>query len=86
VHGRILGYMVGLPVIFGSNSGPIDSIFHRDNVETLIKHVPEARYKGFSTHAAAAEHYLNAKKALKVKIVRDPGDERKYGGMRSAAQ
>jgi len=58
----------------------------RDNVETLIKHVPDARYKGFTTHAAAAEHYFNAKKALKVKIVRNPGDDKKYGAMSSAAQ
>ena len=75
--------MIGLPVFFGSNYGPI---FFRDNVQTLIKHVPDAHYKGFSTHDAAAEHYFEAKKALKVKIVRDPGDEMKYGPMRSAVQ
>ena len=61
-------------------------LFNRDNVETLIKHAPNARYKGFSTHAAAAEHYFEAKKALKVKIVRDPGDENKFGSIGSATQ
>ena len=61
-------------------------IFHRDNVEILIKHVPNARFKGFTTHAAAAQHYSEAKKALKVKIIRDPGDEKKFGAMCTALQ
>jgi hypothetical protein len=65
---------------------PFNFIINRDNVETLIKHVPDARFKGFSTHAAAAEHYFDAKKAQKVKIVRDPGDDIKFSAMGSAAQ
>jgi hypothetical protein len=48
--------------------------------------VPDARYKGFSMHATAAQHYFDAKKCNKVKIVRDPGDEMKYGPISSAAQ
>lgn len=83
MHGRLLGHLVRR--LFTVNSRATN-IFNRDNVESLIKHVPDARYKGFSTHSAAAEHYFEAKKALKVKVVRNPGDEMKYGPMGSAAQ
>ena len=47
----------------------------RENVESLIRHVSNARYKGFSTHDEAKEFYLGAKQMGKVKIVRDPGDD-----------
>lgn len=52
----------------------------------LIKHFLNAKFKGFSTHAAAALHYFKAKKSHNVRIVRDPGDEKQYGPMCSAAQ
>jgi hypothetical protein len=58
----------------------------RDNVEPLIRHVSNARYKGFSTHEKAKEYYLDAKQTNKVKIVRNPGDEKKYGPMDYAVE
>jgi hypothetical protein len=58
----------------------------RDNVQPLIKGVPEARFQGFSTHAAAAQHYAEAKRARKVRIVRNPGDGRVFGPMHGAVQ
>jgi hypothetical protein len=64
----------------------IDWLFNRDNVEGLIKHVPNARFKGFSSHAAAAQYYFDAKMGHKVKIVRDTGDHIEFGPMCSAAQ
>jgi hypothetical protein len=82
----LLGYMVGPYSSFFSGASRLLSNRDRANVEGLIKHVPDARYKGFSSHAAAAQHYFDAKKSHNVKIVRDPGDELKYGPMFSAVQ
>jgi hypothetical protein len=53
----------------------------RENVEPYICHVSNARFKGFSTYDKAEEFYLNAKSLNKVRIVRDPGDDKKYGPM-----
>jgi hypothetical protein len=58
----------------------------RENVEPLICHVSNARFKGFSTQEKAEEYYLDAKKTNKVRIVRDPGDDVKYGPMNYAIQ
>ena len=58
----------------------------RENVEPLIRHVSGACYKGFSTHDQAKEFYLGAKRLDKVRIVRDPGDDKKYGPMEDAVQ
>jgi hypothetical protein len=41
--------------------------------------VPDAHYKGFSMHESAAQHYFDAKKAHKVKVVRNPGDKENMG-------
>lgn len=51
----------------------------RENVEPLIHQVSDARHKSFSTHELAVEFYLGAKKLGRVRIVRDPGDDEKYG-------
>ena len=48
----------------------------RENVEPLIHHVSGAHYKGFSTHDQAKEFYLGAKRLDKVRIVRDPSDDK----------
>ena len=40
----------------------------------------------FSTHDQAEEFYLDAKLKNNVKIVRDPGDDQKYGPMDVAIQ
>ena len=58
----------------------------RENVEPLICHVSNARYKGFSTHKQAKEFYFGAKQMNKVRIVRNPGDDEKYGPMDDAVQ
>ena len=47
----------------------------RDNVQPLVKHVPDARYRGFSIHKAVQEYYLSAKALRKVRCVRNPGDD-----------
>jgi hypothetical protein len=51
----------------------------RENVEPLIHQVSDARHKSFSTHEQAVEFYLGAKKLGRVRIVRNPGDDEKYG-------
>ena len=51
----------------------------RENVEPLIHQVSDAHHKSFSTHEQVIEFYLGAKKLGKVRIVRDPGDDEKYG-------
>ena len=58
----------------------------RENVEPLIRHFSNARYKGFSTQDKAKEFYLDSKKMNKIRIVRDPGDDEKYGSMDNAVQ
>ena len=58
----------------------------REKVEPLIRHVSGARYKGFSIYDMAMEFYLNAKQENKVRIVRDPGDDAKYGPIKDAVQ
>lgn len=58
----------------------------RDNVQPLVKHVPDARYQGFSTHEAAQEYYLSAKALRKVRFVRNPGDDEIYGPRDEAVQ
>lgn len=58
----------------------------RENVEPLIHHVSNARFKGFSTYEMAKEFYLDAKRSNKVRIVRDPGDDTKYGPIENAIQ
>ena len=58
----------------------------RENVEPLIRHVSNARFKGFSTYDKAVEFYLDAKQMNKVRIVRDPGDDEKYGPIEDAVQ
>ena len=58
----------------------------RENVEPLICHVSNARFKGFSTHDQGEEFYLDVKLKNNVRIVRDPGDDQKYGPMDVAIQ
>jgi len=61
--------------------GRCTGIFYDDweNIEPLIHQVSNARHKSFSTHDQAVEFYLGAKKLGRVRIVRDPGDDEKYG-------
>ena len=58
----------------------------REKVEPLIRHVSNARFKGFSTYETAEEFYRDAKQNNKVKIVREPGDDQKYGPIENAVQ
>lgn len=58
----------------------------RENVEPLIHGVSNARFKGFPTYDMAEEFYLDAKRMNKIKIVRDPGDDEKYGPIENAIQ
>ncbi|KIM35206.1 hypothetical protein M413DRAFT_42320, partial [Hebeloma cylindrosporum] len=55
-----------------------------DRVSSLIKRVPGARYKGFSTRNEAVEYYLDAKNKGLVRVVRDPGDDALFGPIRDA--
>ena len=58
----------------------------QENVESLIHHVSHARFRGFSTYASAEEFYREGKQANKVKIVREPGDDKIYGPIEKAVQ
>lgn len=62
------------------------SIPYRENVEPLIRHVSHARFRGFSTYASAEEFYREGKQANKVKIIREPGDDKIYGPIEKAVQ
>lgn len=59
---------------------------YRQHVQNLIRHVPEAQYKGFTTQRAAEEFYVHAKERGMVRVVRDPGDNEKFGPLVYAIQ
>jgi hypothetical protein len=61
-------------------------LFNRDNIVPMINGVSGAHFRGFSTHEAALEHYLNVKGNGRVKIVRNPGDEEQFGPLDKAIQ
>jgi hypothetical protein len=77
---------VFLPFIFFSFPCLLTSKPSRENVEPLIRHVSNARYKGFSTHQTAFDFYIDAKEKNKVRIVRNPGDDEKYGPIENSIQ
>ena len=58
----------------------------RENVKPLIRHVSNARFRGFSTSNSAEEFYRDGKQTKKVKIVREPGDDEIYGPIEDAVQ
>jgi len=51
----------------------------RDNVQPLVSRVPEASHQSFSIYENAEKFYLDAKKQGRVRLVRDPGDDMKFG-------
>ena len=59
---------------------------HRDNILPLITRVSGSRYKAFQTHEKAAKFYQDAKENGLVKVVRDPGDDEKFGDWHTAMQ
>ena len=58
----------------------------RDNISHLVLGVSGAKYKGFSTHKEANEVYHRAKRNGEIRIVRNPGDDDKYGPIFYAIQ
>jgi len=74
------------PSRFASVTGYLMSHHYRQNVQSLIYQVPDARYKGFTTQSAAEEYYIHAKGRGMVRIVRNPGDNEKFGPMVNAIQ
>jgi hypothetical protein len=58
----------------------------RDNVNHLVLGVSGGKYKGFSTKENAIQAYLRAKNNGEVRIVRNPGDDDKYGPLFYAIQ
>jgi hypothetical protein len=71
---------------FISAFGTLICCLSRDNVRHLTDHVPNARYKGFTTHRDAEQYYTNAKKSRKIQIIRNPGDGELYGPLDHAIQ
>jgi hypothetical protein len=61
-------------------------ILSRVNVEPMVRYVPNARHKSFSTFEKAVEYYLDAKTRNLVRIVRDRGDDDIYGPINAAVQ
>jgi hypothetical protein len=51
----------------------------RENVVCLIFHVPDASHHVFSTYENTEQFYLEAKAEGRVRLVRDPGDDIKFG-------
>lgn len=58
----------------------------RDNVSHLVLGVSGGKFKGFSTKEKANQAYHSAKNHGKVHIVRNPGDDEKYGPLFYAIQ
>jgi hypothetical protein len=58
----------------------------RDNVSHLVLGVSGAKYKGFPTLEKANQAYHRAKCNGEVRIVRNPGDDAKYGPLFYAIQ
>lgn len=58
----------------------------RDYVSHLVLGVSGARYKGFPTLEKANQAYRHAKNNDKIRIVRDPDDDDKYGPLFYAVQ
>lgn len=58
----------------------------RDNINHLVNGVLGAKFKGFPTKEKAKEAYLSAKKNGEIHIVRNPGDDNKYGPLFYAIQ
>jgi hypothetical protein len=71
---------------FASVTGLLMSCHYRTNVQYLIRHISDARYKGFPTQLAAEKYYAAGKARGMVRIVRDPGDDEKFGPMAHAIQ
>jgi hypothetical protein len=69
---------------FYSSTHKYDS--YRDNVKPLIEFISGARYKSYPTRADAVAAYQYSKANNLVRIVRDPGDDDKYGPMFYAMQ
>ena len=51
----------------------------RENVVPLIFRVPDASHHSFSTYENAEQFYLEEKEKGRVRLVRDPGDDMKFG-------
>lgn len=60
--------------------------FSRENVVPLIFRVPDATHQSFTTYEQAEKFYLDAKKQGRVRIVRDPGDDKKFGPRQDGIQ
>ena len=58
----------------------------RDDIRCLIDFVTGARYKSFKTPAQATEFCLEHKTKDKVFLVRNPGDEVRFGPEADAIQ
>lgn len=78
--------ITGISSPFASSLLLAKALSIRNNVKLLVLGVPGARYKGFSTHAEAEQFYLDAKERCLVKIIRNPGDEQKFGPLFEAVQ
>jgi hypothetical protein len=61
-------------------------MFHRANVEPYVKNVSGATHKSFRTHELALAYYSDAKNKGRVRVVRNPGDDVKYGPRSKAMQ
>jgi hypothetical protein len=73
-------------ISFGSSSVLLTFHSLRDDIKSLIEHVPGARHKSFKTLEQATAHYLHAKRSGKVGCVRNPGDVAKFGPDADAIQ
>ena len=58
----------------------------RDNVSHLVLGVSGAKYKAFPTLEKANQAYYRAKSNGDIRIVRNPGDDAKYGPLFYAIQ
>ena len=65
---------------------PYLTFLSRDNISHLVLGVSGAKYKGFSMEEKANQVYHSAKRNGEVRIVKNPGDEDKYGPMLYAIQ
>jgi hypothetical protein len=62
------------------------TVLFRDNISHLVLGVSGAKFKGFATKEKATQAYLGAKNDGEVRIVRNPGDDEKYGPLFFAIQ
>ena len=61
-------------------------MFSRANVEPYVKNVSSATHKSFRIYDQALAYYSDANGKGRVRVVRNPGDDVKYGPKSKAMQ